>query len=71
MTDAALPHAPVVDVLVLGAGIAGVKAAAKLHEAGRSFVVLEQSHRIGGRMWDIDWGGQTIEVRRGARARGC
>ena len=50
------------DVLILGAGISGIKAAARLHEAGRSFLVLEQSGRIGGRMWDEDWGGAHIEL---------
>jgi hypothetical protein len=51
-----------VDVLILGAGIAGVKAAARLHEAGRSFILLEQSGRIGGRMWDRDFAGAHIEL---------
>jgi len=51
------------DVLVLGAGIAGVKAAATLYEAGvTNFAVLEQSDRIGGRMWNITWEGLTIEL---------
>lgn len=51
------------DVLVLGAGIAGVKAAATLVEGGlQKVVVLEQSHRIGGRMWNTEWEGQTIEL---------
>ena len=44
------------------AGIAGVKAAATLHEAGRSFLILEQSSRIGGRMLDQDWAGAHIEL---------
>mmetsp|Transcript_35767 Transcript_35767/g.111637 ORF Transcript_35767/g.111637 Transcript_35767/m.111637 type:complete len:494 (+) Transcript_35767:69-1550(+) len=50
------------DVLILGAGIAGVKAAAWLHEAGRSVLVLEQSARIGGRMWDVDFAGAHVEL---------
>ena len=56
------PTAPATDVLILGAGIAGIKAAAKVHEAGRSFILLEQSGRMGGRMWDVEWDGQTIEL---------
>jgi heterodisulfide reductase subunit A-like polyferredoxin len=56
-----------VDVLVLGAGMAGVKAeiaqltmnvtlpqpqaAADLHSHGLHTLVLEQSDRLGGRMW--------------------
>lgn len=51
------------DVLVLGAGIAGIKAAATLHAAGvERFMVLEQSHRIGGRMWNMAWQGMEIEL---------
>jgi len=36
------------DVLVLGAGIAGLFAASRLTEAGYKVVVIERSHRIGG-----------------------
>ncbi|CAE8590360.1 unnamed protein product [Polarella glacialis] len=51
------------DVLVLGAGISGVKAGATLYEGGvRNFAVLEQSQRIGGRMWNVQWHGQSIEL---------
>jgi len=40
-----------VDVLVIGAGAAGIAAARTLIAAGRSVVVLEARHRIGGRAW--------------------
>lgn len=39
------------DVLVLGAGIAGLAAARALTGHGRSVIVLEARDRIGGRMW--------------------
>jgi len=53
----------VVDVLVLGAGMAGSKAAADLATSHKLHtLVLEQSDRIGGRMWATPWAGETIEL---------
>ncbi|HEY6433035.1 MAG TPA: NAD(P)/FAD-dependent oxidoreductase [Acetobacteraceae bacterium] len=40
-----------VDVVVIGAGAAGLGAATALRERGRSALVLEASDRIGGRAW--------------------
>lgn len=38
------------DVIVIGAGMAGIAAAAKMQAAGRRVCVLEKSHSVGGRM---------------------
>ncbi len=40
-----------VDVVVIGAGCAGLAAAKALRAAGRSFAVVEAMDRIGGRAW--------------------
>jgi monoamine oxidase len=39
------------DVIVIGAGVAGLMAARELLQAGRSVVVLEARDRVGGRVW--------------------
>ena len=38
------------DVVIIGAGVAGLAAARTLHDAGRRVAVLEARHRIGGRI---------------------
>ena len=39
------------DILIIGAGGAGLAAAAELAHSGRRVLVLEARDRIGGRMW--------------------
>ncbi len=39
------------DVVIIGAGIAGIEAAKTLHSKGISFVVVEANNRIGGRVY--------------------
>lgn len=43
-----------VDVIVIGAGLAGLNAAMLLEAAGMQVTVLEASHRIGGRVYTLD-----------------
>ena len=53
------------DVLVIGAGAAGLAAARALADAGRSAIVLEARARIGGRVW-TDRSFAAVPVERGA-----
>ena len=46
-----MPERIDVDVCVVGAGYAGLTAARRLSQSGKSVVVLEARNRIGGRIW--------------------
>lgn len=51
------------DVLIIGAGAAGLAAARQLHDAGRRILVLEARNRIGGRIWtDTTFAGFPVEL---------
>jgi monoamine oxidase len=50
------------DVVVIGAGFAGLVAARDLHDAGRSVVVLEARDRIGGRTWTRELAGTDVRA---------
>ncbi len=51
MSPTLAPASVDVDFVVIGAGVAGLAAAAELRRAGLSVLVLEAGHRIGGRAW--------------------
>ncbi len=55
-----------VDTLIIGAGAAGLAAAAELARAGGSALVLEARDRIGGRVWTLKEPGLTVPVELGA-----
>jgi monoamine oxidase len=50
------------DVVIIGAGAAGVAAGRRLAEAGASFVVLEARERIGGRTLTLERGGAPVDM---------
>lgn len=54
------------EVLIVGAGVAGLAAAAELHEAGIGVRLLEARDRTGGRVWSIPVEGQKSAVELGA-----
>jgi monoamine oxidase len=54
------------DIIVIGAGAAGLAAADELTRAGRSVLVLEARERVGGRCWTRRMPGLDIPVELGA-----
>ena len=54
------------DVLIIGAGAAGLSAASEVARLGGSALVLEARERIGGRCWSLDVPGMALPVELGA-----
>jgi monoamine oxidase len=54
------------DVVVVGAGLAGLTAARELVRKGKSVIVLEADNRVGGRVWNHPLGGGEGTERGGA-----
>lgn len=49
------------DIIVIGAGIAGLTAAYRLKQAGHDVLILEAADHVGGRMVTIEWQGWKID----------
>ncbi|KAL1867531.1 hypothetical protein VTK73DRAFT_4134 [Phialemonium thermophilum] len=64
----AIPQQPLreVDVVVVGAGLSGLKTAYDVQKAGYSCAVVEARDRVGGKTWSVDKDGGDKFVDRGA-----
>lgn len=54
--------ADVYDVVVIGAGAAGIGAGRRLAKAGVSFLIVEARARAGGRAWTAEHGGHPLDL---------
>lgn len=62
-SEAAATSSPRFDVIVIGAGMAGLGAARRLHDEGYRVVVVEARDRLGGRVWSNRvWPGVSLDM---------
>ena len=50
------------DILIVGAGVAGITCALKCQEEGLSFLLVEKSERVGGRLGSINEEGYVFDI---------
>ena len=50
------------DVLIVGAGVAGITCALRCQEMGMNFLIIEKSDRVGGRLGSIYEDGYTFDI---------
>ena len=60
------PKGPDCDIIVIGAGAAGLIAAGELLEAGQRVTLLEARDRVGGRIWTRREAGVAVPIELGA-----
>jgi monoamine oxidase len=51
-----------VEIIIIGGGLAGLAAAKVLEDQGVSYLLLEGSERLGGRIHSVQWEGDTLEL---------
>ena len=50
------------DVLIVGAGVAGITCALRCQEMGMNFLIIEKNDRVGGRLGSVYEDGYTFDT---------